>query len=136
MHKSPRAQHHSSTFHGIDTPLEELEVFCSKQTNVPRHPFQGPNSQLSIDHETWNKLEKEHQTLWDQFPPHVKNLILYQARQRGIDSFVNRRPIVPDKNLPLNTHLLPTSGKILQATSTKRVTLRLFKKTRRMSLVL
>ena len=88
----------SGATHGIDTPLEDLEVFRSKQANAPRRPYRGPNSQLSIDRETWNKLEKPHQALWDQFPPHVKNMILSNARQRGIDSIVNRRPVVPDKN--------------------------------------
>ena len=59
----------SGTIHGIDTPLSDLEVFRSKQENAPRRPFRNPHSQLSIDRETWNKIEKPHQALWDQFPP-------------------------------------------------------------------
>ena len=77
-------------------------MFRSKQENAPRRPFRHPNSQLSIDRETWNKIEKPHQALWDQFPPHVKNMILSNARQRGIDSVVNRRAVGPDKTTPIN----------------------------------
>ena len=99
------ARSSSGVTHGIDTPLADLEVFRSKQANVPRRPYRGPSSQLSMDRETWNKLEKPHQALWDQFPPHVKNLILSDARQRGIDPVANRRPVVPDttdKTPPIN----------------------------------
>ena len=71
--------------------------------NVPRRPYRGPNSLLSIDRETWNKMEKDHQTLWDQFPPHVRNMILYNdGHQRGIDSVVNRRAVGLDKTPPIN----------------------------------
>jgi hypothetical protein len=47
-------------------------------------------------------MEKEHQTMWDQFPPNVKHMILSTARQRGIDCVLNRRSVVPDKIPPIN----------------------------------
>ena len=58
----------SDIVHGIDTPLSDLEVFRAKQANVPRRPFRNPNFQLSIDRETWNKMDKTHQTYMGSIP--------------------------------------------------------------------
>jgi hypothetical protein len=82
--------------HGIDTSVKELEVFAAQSYGCK--PFQ-PYC-MSIDHESWNKLDSNLQALWDKLSPEAKNLILSSARQKGINSIINKSTIGTGKFPP------------------------------------
>ena len=85
--------------HDIDTPVEDLEIYRAKQTHSkPQSHQRFP--QLSLDRETWAKIPKEFQDVWDKFPPNVKNIILTGTRKKGADQVLNRKAVDPKQFNP------------------------------------
>jgi hypothetical protein len=69
---------------------------------------------MSIDRETWNKLDADSQAQWDKLSPEAKNMILSSARQKGIDSTVNKSTIGTGKFPPKSTKSLKPNGSALK----------------------
>ena len=84
--------------HDINTPVEDLQIYRAKQTHA-KQSFQR-YTQLSLDRETWAKIPKEFQDVWDKFPPNVKNIILTGTRQKGAESALNKTPVTGSRFTP------------------------------------
>jgi hypothetical protein len=56
VHLKDHSSQDDGVYPDIDTSVDELKVLHAKQTKFPRRPFR-PYSQLSVDRETWNRVE-------------------------------------------------------------------------------
>ncbi|MGL5935879.1 MAG: hypothetical protein ACRCZI_09695, partial [Cetobacterium sp.] len=94
------------TPHDIDTPIDVLEVYRARQTQAKQKPTPFKKSyvphttrfpQLSLDRETWAKIPKESQDIWDSLPPNVKAIILTGTCKKGMEFVLNRKTVPSDK---------------------------------------
>jgi hypothetical protein len=73
-------------------------VFRAKQTQSKQsyHRFKH----ISLDRETWSKLDKDAQTIWDNLTPEAKNTILTGTRQRAVEIAQNKKVLDPKDFVP------------------------------------